>query len=135
MQAQVLSLLTALKAQHSLTYLFISHDLAVVESISDRIFTTPRHPYTKLLADSAPVIGCALTALEQPDTELPDLLNPPLGCAFAGRCPHATDLCLTKPPAGAANVSRLLQDCRAFAVGCLAIEGQWEWQHERAGVR
>lgn len=114
-QAQVLNLLTDLKTQHSLTYLFISHDLAVVEAISDRImvlyfgsvveignavniFTTPRHPYTKLLADSAPVFGRALTAPEQTDTELPDPLNPPTGCAFAGRCPRATDLCRTRPP-------------------------------------
>ena len=114
-QAQVLNLLTNLKAQHGLTYLFISHDLAVVEAISDRImvlyfgcvveignavniFTTPRHPYTKLLADSAPVVGRALTAPEQTDTELPDPLKPPTGCAFAGRCPRATDLCLTQPP-------------------------------------
>ena len=114
-QAQVLNLLTDLKAQHGLTYLFISHDLAVVEAISDRImvlyfgsvveignavsiFTAPRHPYTKLLADSAPVVGRALTAPEQKNTELPDPLNPPSGCAFAGRCPRATDLCLTKPP-------------------------------------
>ncbi len=114
-QAQVLNLLADLKAKFGLTYLFITHDLAVVEAVSDRIivlyfgavveigkaeniFANPRHPYTKLLADSAPVVGRALTAPEQKGTELPDPLNPPPGCAFAGRCPYATDLCRTEVP-------------------------------------
>lgn len=115
-QAQVLNLLAHLKERFGLTYLFITHDLAVVEAVSDRIimlyfgglaevgkaediFAAPRHPYTKLLADSAPVVGRALTAPEQKGTELPDPLNPPPGCAFAGRCPRATELCRkTDPP-------------------------------------
>ncbi|WP_102225986.1 oligopeptide/dipeptide ABC transporter ATP-binding protein [Acidimangrovimonas sediminis] len=114
-QAQVLNLLAGLKADFNLTYLFISHDLAVVEAVSDRvlvlyfgsvveigraesIFRHPRHPYTRLLADSAPVVGRPLTAPEQKDTELPDPLDPPPGCAFAGRCPRATDLCRQEEP-------------------------------------
>ncbi|RFP91066.1 ATP-binding cassette domain-containing protein [Rhodobacteraceae bacterium 63075] len=114
-QAQVLNLLADLKAEFDLTYLFITHDLAVVEAVSDRIvvlyfgavveigraediFANPRHPYTKLLADSAPVVGRAIKAPEQKGSELPDPLNPPPGCAFAGRCPRATELCREQDP-------------------------------------
>ena len=115
-QAQVLNLLARLREEFGLTYLFITHDLAVVEAVSDRIivlyfgsvveigraeqiFAAPRHPYTRLLAESAPVVGRALTAPEQKDTELPDPLDPPPGCSFAGRCPRATALCHeTDPP-------------------------------------
>ncbi len=112
-QAQVLNLLADLKARLGLTYLFISHDLAVVEAVSDRIavlyfgsvvetgpaekvFAAPRHPYTKLLAASAPVVGQPLGGAQA--GELPDPLNPPPGCAFAGRCPRASDLCRRDVP-------------------------------------
>ena len=112
-QAQVLNLLAELKAEFGLTYLFISHDLAVVEAVSDRIavlyfgavveqgpaekvFAMPRHPYTKLLADSAPRVGQPLGGVQS--GELPDPLNPPPGCAFAGRCPRASDRCRAVRP-------------------------------------
>ena len=114
-QAQVLNLLADLRREFDLTYLFISHDLAVVEAVSDRIavlyfgsvvevgpaeevFAAPKHPYTKLLADSAPVVGRPLTSPEAEGTELPDPLNPPSGCAFAARCPNATDKCRSETP-------------------------------------
>lgn len=109
-QAQVLNLLEELKGKLGLTYLFISHDLAVVEAISTRvavlyfgtlvelgraedIFRAPRHPYTKLLASSAPVVGRPLTNPEGKATDLPDPMNPPPGCAFAARCPRAQADC------------------------------------------
>jgi len=115
-QAQVLNLLADLKKQFDLTYLFISHDLAVVEAVSDRIavlyfgsvvelgpaedvFKAPKHPYTRLLAQSAPVVGRPLIAPEAKGAELPDPLNPPLGCAFAKRCPLATEECERAVPA------------------------------------
>jgi len=127
-QAQVLNLLADLKARLGLTYLFISHDLAVVEAVSDRIavlyfgsvvelgraediFRAPRHPYTKLLADSAPVVGRALTAPEAEDSELPDPLSPPKGCAFRARCPVAGARCAEEVPA-------LTEDATGQAVAC-----------------
>ena len=115
-QAQVLNLLADLKAEFGLTYIFISHDLAVVEAISDRvavfyagsiveigpaaeIFAAPRHPYTKLLADSAPAVGkpiqtheAALSDVQVSPAHLP-------GCSFAPRCAYASDRCHGEPPA------------------------------------
>jgi oligopeptide/dipeptide ABC transporter ATP-binding protein len=114
-QAQVLNLLSDLKHRFGLTYVFISHDLAVVESISDRVavmyfgrivelgdaaslFRAPRHPYTRLLLDSAPVPGKRKIKSEMDTAEVPDPLNPPTGCAFAPRCSRANDLCTQKRP-------------------------------------
>lgn len=114
-QAQVLNLLEDLKQEFSLTYLFITHDLAVVEAIAnrvavlyfgelveladaDKIFAQPKHPYTQLLAHSAPQIGKALHIPETEETELPNPLQPPKGCPFYKRCVKATSLCQEKKP-------------------------------------
>ncbi|MEM7221844.1 MAG: ABC transporter ATP-binding protein [Pseudomonadota bacterium] len=115
-QAQVLNLLAELKARFALTYVFISHDLAVVETISDRVavmyfgrivelapaaelFRTPRHPYTRLLLESAPVPGRRQLAGEDKPIELPDPYAPMPGCAFASRCPRAIEDCGKRQPA------------------------------------
>ena len=114
-QAQVLNLLAELRRAYELTYLFISHDLAVVEAVSDRIavlyfgrivemgpaeevFGAPRHPYTKLLEWSTPAIRRPLLRTEAAAAELPDPLRPPPGCAFAARCPRAEDDCRAVSP-------------------------------------
>lgn len=115
-QAQVLNLLADLRAAMDLTYLFISHDLAVIEAVSDsvavlyfgrvvevgkadQIFNTPRHPYTSLLARSAPVVGRERGSTESMAAELPDPLRPPTGCAFVARCPNAIPECRDTMPA------------------------------------
>ncbi|MDF2094472.1 ABC transporter ATP-binding protein [Aquibaculum arenosum] len=114
-QAQVLNLLDDLKQRFGLTYVFISHDLAVVESVSDRvavmyfgrlaevgpakrIFAQPAHHYTRLLLDSAPVPGKPVLVPESESGELPDPFNPPPGCAFAARCPAADERCRSERP-------------------------------------
>lgn len=124
-QAQVLNLLSDLKQEYGLTYLFISHDLAVVEAVSDKIavlyfgsvvefgsaetvFRAPRHPYTRLLAESAPVVGRPLAAPEATGTDLPDPLNPPTGCSFAARCPLRTERCIREAPSLAGSEDTLV---------------------------
>jgi oligopeptide/dipeptide ABC transporter ATP-binding protein len=115
-QAQVINLLADLKARFGLTYVFISHDLSVVESVSDRVavmyfgrlaelgparalFADPRHHYTRLLLDSVPAPGKPIVAPEGSEGDLPDPYDPPAGCAFAPRCPAADDLCRSQRPA------------------------------------
>ena len=110
-QAQVLNLLEDLKQSHHLTLLFVSHDLAVVKNISDRIavmylgriaelapsqelYDRPRHPYTAGLLDSVPDPDRGDAAGPGPVRgELPSNLDPPSGCRFRTRCPKARSLC------------------------------------------
>jgi peptide/nickel transport system ATP-binding protein len=114
-QAQILNLFMDLKEQFDLTYLFISHDLGVVEHISDRVvvmylgrvvetadtdtlFRTPNHPYTRALLDEVPRIERRARAFEPVKGEIPSPLDPPTGCHFHPRCPHATDRCRVERP-------------------------------------
>lgn len=110
MQAQVLNLMSDLREEYGLTYVFISHDLTVVQHMADvigvlylgrlveeaprdELFATPRHPYTQMLFDAAPKMDGFGREVEPPKGEIPDAINPPSGCAFHLRCPMATDIC------------------------------------------
>lgn len=114
-QAQVLNLFKDLRESLQLTYVFISHDLGVVRNFCDRvavmylgrvveegpveaIFSQPRHPYTQRLLDSVPGQSVRKLPAEDDAVELPDPMHPPVGCAFAARCPVATDECRQSDP-------------------------------------
>src|SRR5579863_8894304 len=116
-EAQVLNLLRALKRQLSLTYVFISHDLSIVRYISDRvlvmylgrivelgavddIFERPLHPYTRALLASRPSMDPARPIEEPPISgDPPNPIDPPSGCRFRTRCPHAETVCESAAPA------------------------------------
>ena len=114
-QAQVLNLMKDLQREMGLTYLFISHNLAVVHHISDRVgvmylgrivelatrrtlFATPRHPYTRLLLDAIPDLEMSGRARTPVGGEVPNPLSPPSGCTFHPRCPHADERCRREAP-------------------------------------
>ncbi|WP_299294457.1 oligopeptide/dipeptide ABC transporter ATP-binding protein [uncultured Tateyamaria sp.] len=114
-QAQVLNLMSDLKDEFGLTYLFISHDLTVVQHMADRIgvlylgrlveeadpdtlFDAPKHPYTQMLLAAAPKLDGFGREVTPPTGEIPDPINPPPGCAYNPRCPLAQDICRTTRP-------------------------------------
>ena len=114
-RAQIINLLLELQAEMGLSYLMISHDLGVVEHMSDRvavmylgrivetggwreIFEAPRHPYTRALIAAIPDPLTRGLAREKARGEVPSPLNPPPGCTFNPRCPHATDHCRSAAP-------------------------------------
>jgi peptide/nickel transport system ATP-binding protein len=130
-QAQVLNLMKDLQRERGLTYLFISHNLAVVRHVSDRVgvmylgrlvevadkrtlFARPRHPYTRMLLDAIPDIHMTGRARTPVQGEVPDALNPPAGCAFNPRCPHANARCRAERPA--------LIEVEGVRVACHAVE-------------
>jgi len=118
-EAQVLNLLVDLKEKFGLTYVFISHDLNVVQYISDRvlvmylgqvaeqgpvdaIYHRPTHPYTKALLDSRPSMDPSRRRTEPPLTgDPPNPINPPSGCRFRTRCPYAEAVCAERAPIAA----------------------------------
>jgi peptide/nickel transport system ATP-binding protein len=114
-QAQILNLFMRLRKELDLTYLFISHDLGVVEHLSDRVvimylgrvveeadtetvFRRPNHPYTRSLLDSVPRIENRKRAFSVVKGEIPSPLNPPPGCHFHPRCPLAMERCRVEVP-------------------------------------
>jgi peptide/nickel transport system ATP-binding protein len=130
-QAQVLNIMKDLQREQGLTYLFISHNLAVVRHVSDQVgvmylgrlveladkhtlFDTPRHPYTRMLLDAIPKMHDTGKARTPVSGEVPNPLNPPTGCAFHPRCPHANARCSSERP--------VIQAVAGVKVACHAVE-------------
>jgi len=130
-QAQVLNIMKELQRERGLTYLFISHNLAVVRHVSDQVgvmylgrlveladkaelFARPRHPYTRMLLDAIPDVRKTGRRRTPVQGEVPNPLNPPSGCAFHPRCPHANARCSAERPA--------LLDFKGILVACHAVE-------------
>ena len=130
-QAQILNLMKELQRRLGLTYLFISHDLAVVYHISTKVgvmylgrlvewaetnvlFNQPRHPYTRMLLDAIPDLDMSGRARTPVAGEVPSPINPPSGCPFHPRCPAANDRCRVEMPAMMAH--------DASNVACHAVE-------------
>jgi peptide/nickel transport system ATP-binding protein len=130
-QAQVLNIMKDLQRARGLTYLFISHNLAVVRHVSDEVgvmylgrlvelapkaelFARPRHPYTRMLLDAIPDIHMTGRSRTPVQGEVPNPLNPPAGCAFHPRCPHANARCSAERPA--------LLSIAGIRIACHAVE-------------
>lgn len=114
-QAQILNLIKELQRRLGLTYLFISHNLAVVHHISDHVgvmylgrlcevapkhvlFGQPRHPYTRMLLDTIPDLSLTGRTRQPVTGEVPNPINPPAGCSFHPRCPGTQARCQVEPP-------------------------------------
>jgi peptide/nickel transport system ATP-binding protein len=130
-QAQVLNIMKDLQRKQGLTYLFISHNLAVVRHVSDHVgvmylgrlvevadkhtlFSAPKHPYTKMLLDAIPKMHDTGRARTPVQGEVPNPLNPPAGCAFNPRCPHVNERCKTERP--------VLQRIAGIQIACHAVQ-------------
>ena len=115
-QAQILNLMRDLQDRFGLTYLFISHDMAVVKHMADRIavmylgriaeiapgerlFSRPLHPYTRMLLEAVPSLEAKPLQRAGIEGEVPNPLDPPRGCSFHPRCPHANERCRREVPA------------------------------------
>lgn len=138
-QAQVLNIMKDLQRELGLTYLFISHNLAVVHHVADRVgvmylgriveiatraelFTNPRHPYTRMLLSAIPDIEGHGKTRTPVAGEVPNPLNPPSGCTFHPRCPHAQPLCREVAPKSV-KVGNAEVACHAVEQGWLDASG------------
>jgi len=135
-QAQILNLMKDLQRQLGLTYLFISHNLAVVHHIADRVgvmylgrlaevapaktlFALPRHPYTRMLLDTIPDLEMTGRQRMPVAGEVPNPINPPTGCAFHPRCPFANDRCRAEAPLPLLSDTGAIVACHAVQEGRL----------------
>ncbi len=131
-QAQVLNIMKDLQRARGLTYLFISHNLAVVRHVADQVgvmylgrlvevadkaelFGRPRHPYTRMLLDAIPDIHMSGRARTPVQGEVPNPLNPPSGCSFHPRCPLANERCKSERP-------NLVEVFKGVRVACHAVQ-------------
>jgi peptide/nickel transport system ATP-binding protein len=136
-QAQIINLMQAVQRRIGLSYLFISHNLAVVAHIADRVgvmylgrlieladarelFVHPRHPYTRMLIDAIPDFGLQAKLRKPIPGEVPNPLDPPAGCAFHPRCPFADRRCAVERPVLAPAAPKVLVACHGVAEGRLA---------------
>lgn len=133
-QSQILNLMKDLQAEFNLTYLFISHNLAVISHMADRVgvmylgriveetpssrlFAAPRHPYTKLLLETVPDLKRIGYSRKPMSGEVPNPINPPPGCPFHPRCAFANDRCKRDLPTLAADGQGSLVACHAVEEG------------------
>ncbi|AZY50169.1 ABC transporter ATP-binding protein [Bordetella avium] len=135
-QAQVLNLMKDLQRELGLTYLFISHNLAVVHHVADRVgvmylgrivevagrdalFHRPRHPYTRMLLEAIPDLNGTGKSRTAVAGEVPNPLNPPSGCTFHPRCPHANERCKRESPLSLPAGEGVMVACHAVEEGRL----------------
>ncbi len=137
-QAQVLNIMKELQRRLGLTYLFISHNLAVVRHVSDHVgvmylgrlveladkqelFARPRHPYTRMLLDAIPKLHDTGRRRTPVQGEVPNPLQPPAGCAFHPRCPHANARCASERPE-LLTLGRARIACHAVQEGRIQVD-------------
>lgn len=138
-QAQILNLMRDLQQAHHLTYLFISHDMAVVKHVADRVgvmylgriveeapkhrlFAAPRHPYTQMLLQAIPSLATRHRSRTPARGEVPNPVSPPPGCPYHPRCPHADERCRSEVPSLHTTRDGTRVACHAVSEGRLSLQ-------------